>query len=405
MNLGEQHIIKQNDIFYKECDDLCFKSKNLYNSCLYIIRQEYLNNKNNVLYNLHHLMKNTEQYKSLPSKVSSSVLNNVQLNFKSFFNSLKSYKKNPKLFKNRPQLPKYLDKENGRFFVSYTNQAISKKIFKKSNKIKLSQSNIEFKTKIKDFKNIDCVKIIPNIGYYIIEVIYTINIKEKLSNNNRYIGIDLGVSNLATLTTNIKEIKPIIINGKPLKSINQYYNKKRSEISSILEKRNKNKKSKRLNILTLKRKNKIDNFLHKSSKYIVNYCIENQVNTIIVGKNDGWKNECNMSKQNNQNFISIPYSRFINMIKYKCEIEGIKVITINESYTSKCSFLDLEDIKKQEIYKGKRIKRGLFKSSNGTLINADVNGSYNILRKVVPNVFSNGIEDFRVNPLIIKIIK
>lgn len=397
MQLVEQHIIKINNHFYKECDDLCFKSKNLYNSCLYVVRQSYINNNENILMKLHHLMKNNDEYKKLPAKVSSTVLNTVQYNFKSFFNALKSYNLNPKMFKSRPRLPKYLDIKNGRFFVSYTNQAISKKIFNKSNKIKLSKSKIEINTKIIDFDIINCVRIIPNSGYYTIEVVYTIKEKEKLKDNKKYIGIDLGVNNLATITSNDKEIKPIIINGKTLKSINQYYNKKKSEKQSILGESNNNSKS--IDNLSLKRKNKIDNYLHKSSKYIVNYCINNDINTVIIGKNNGWKQKCNLKKKNNQNFIQIPHSRFINMIKYKCERDGINVIIINESYTSKCSFLDDEPIKKQKNYKGKRIKRGLFKSSNGKLINADVNASYNIIKKVIPNVFTNGIEGVGVHPL------
>ena len=197
----------------------------------------------------------------------------------------------------RPNLPQYLDKFDGRFITSHTNQAISKKVFKKYNKIKLSQSNIEFKTKIDDFKIIDCVRIIPKIGYYVIEVVYTINDSPKLENNNKYMAIDLGVNNLATLTSNDKNFTPLIINGKPLKSMNQFYNKKRSEISSVLEIRNKSKKSNKLNKLTLKRKNKIDNYLHKSSKKIVEILLENKINTLIIGKNDNWKQEVDMFKK------------------------------------------------------------------------------------------------------------
>jgi putative transposase len=165
MQLVEQHIIKDNDEFYKECDELCFKVKNLYNSSLYIVRQEWIKNKVNVLNKLYHLIKNSSDYKALPAKVSSSVLLMVNQNFKSFFKALESYNKFPHLFKARPNLPHYLDKVDGRFITSYTNQAISKKVFDKQGKIKLSQSNIEFKTKIEDFSIIDCVRIVPKICY------------------------------------------------------------------------------------------------------------------------------------------------------------------------------------------------------------------------------------------------
>lgn len=405
MQLTEQHIINPNSEFYSECDSICFKSKNLYNSLLYKTRQEYIHNKVNVINNLHHLFKDSEQYKELPAKVSSTVLLSLQNNFKSFFKGLQSYNKTPSKFKGRPKLPKYLDKVDGRYYVSYTNQAISKKIFNKTGLIKLSKTNITIKTRITDFNDIDCVRIIPKLDYYVIEVVYTIPDTELKENNDRYLSIDLGVNNLATLTSNIKEIKPEIINGKPLKSINQFYNKRKSDLKSILDIRNKRKHSKRLRRLEKKRKCKIDNYLHNASRLIVNKLILNNINTLVIGNNKNWKNGVNIGTKNNQNFVQIPHSRFIEMLKYKCEIAGINIIINEESYTSKCSFLDLEEISKHKEYKGKRISRGMFKSSDGRLINADVNGSYNILRKAVPNIFVEGIEGLGVNPSIIKILK
>jgi putative transposase len=360
MYLTEQHLIKQNNNLFKECDNLCLKSKNLYNSCLYIIRQAYIKDKTNLIFNLHHLMKETTQYRDLPAKVSSHVLLMVQQNFKSYFKTTAEYYKNPSKFKSRPKLPSYLDTNGGRFIISYTNQALSKKVFKKTGKIKLSLSNIEINTRIKDFNSLDCVRIIPRNNYYVIEVVYTIIEKEKLKDNNNYLSLDIGVNNLATLTSNV--ISPLIINGKPLKSMNQFYNKKMAETKSILEKRNNKKSSKRINNLNLKRKNKIDNYLHKSSKEIIKICKNNKINTIIIGKNDGWKQNVSMAKRSNQNFVNIPHSRFVEMIKYKCEIEGINIIIQEESYTSKASFLDLDFIPiygKEPLifnFSGKRIK-------------------------------------------------
>jgi len=413
MQLVEQHIIKDNNKFYKECDDLCFKAKNLYNSGLYIVRQEWIKNKVNVLNKLYHMIKNSNEYKALPAKISTSILLMINQNFKSFFKALKSYNKFPHLFKARPNLPHYLDKVDGRFMTSYTNQAISKKVFNKSGKIKLSQSNIEFKTKITDFKVIDCVRIVPKIGYYVIELVYTVDNAVKLEDNNRYMAIDLGINNLATITCNDKNIKPMIINGKPLKSMNQYYNKKKAEVSSVLEVRNKSKKSKKLNKLGLKRKNKVDNYLHKSSKKIVEILKENNINTIIIGKNDNWKQDVDLSKQTNQNFVFIPHSRFIKMLMYKCELNGINYIIDEESYTSKASFLNLDPIptykkgsNENHTFSGYRESRGIYKiKGSGIRINADVNGSYNILRKAIPNAFADGIEGFGVIPSIIKIEK
>jgi putative transposase len=415
LQLVEQHIIKHNNKFYKEIDNLCFLSKNLYNSCLYKTRQEFIHNKNNIIFELYQQMKNSDQYKALPSKIAISTVNMVQQNFKAFFAALKSYNTNPSKFNGRPRLPKYLDKEKGRFIVSYTNQAISKKVFKKVNKIKLSKTNIEFHTKINDFNIINCVRLVPRNGYYVIEVVYTIPDKEKLENNNQYLSIDLGVNNLVTLTSNNNDLTPVIINGKPLKSMNQYYNKKLGEYKSKLDHYINNKgekvqcgKSKKIYRLTLKRKNKIDNYLHKASKEIVKIAKENNLNVIIIGKNNNWKQDLNIGKINNQNFVQIPHSRFIEMISYKCEIEGINVIIQEESYTSAASFLNLDKI---PVYKkgnnanyefsGYRPHRGLYKVKNEKrFINADVNGSYNILRKAIPNVFTNGIEGLEVNPIL-----
>jgi len=411
MQLVEKHIINKNHTYFNECDQLCLKTKNLYNSCLYLIKQAYLKDKTNLLYELHNLMKDTEQYKVLPAKVSSSVLLMVQKNFKSYFKASAEYYKNPDRFLGKPRLPNYKDSANGRFVTSYTNQAISKKVFKKTNKILLSKTNIEFYTKIKDFNQLDCIRIIPKIDHYVIEVIYTIPDVVKLIDNNRYCSVDLGVNNLTTLTSNIKEITPLIINGKPLKSINQYYNKKLSKLSSILETRNNKKTSNNTNKLTNKRNNKVNDYLHKSSKYVINHCKNNEINTLVIGKNDNWKQETNMNVKNNQNFVNIPHSRFIEMLKYKCELSGINIILQEESYTSKSSFLNLDSIPTYGTdhnteFSGYRESRGMYKIKNQKeRINADVNGSYNILRKAVPNAFANGIEGIGVYPIVIKTIK
>lgn len=411
MQLVEKHIINKNHTYFNECDQLCLKTKNLYNSCLYLIKQAYLKDKTNLLYELHNLMKDTEQYKVLPAKVSSSVLLMVQKNFKSYFKSSAEYYKNPDRFLGKPRLPNYKDSINGRFVASYTNQAISKKVFKKTNKILLSKTNIEFYTKIKDFNQLDCIRIIPRIDHYVIEVIYTIPDVVKLIDNNRYCSVDLGVNNLVTITSNIKGITPLIINGKPLKSINQYYNKKLSKLSSILETRNNKKTSNNTNKLTNKRNNKVNDYLHKSSKYVINHCKNNEINTLVIGKNDNWKQETNMNVKNNQNFVNIPHSRFIEMLKYKCELSGINIILQEESYTSKASFVNLDPIPTYGTdhnteFSGYRESRGMYKIKNQKeRINADVNGSYNILRKAVPNAFANGIEGIGVYPIVIKTIK
>ena len=412
MNLVERHIISLSHSHYSECDDLCFKSKNIYNLSLYKIRQGFFDNDYTPLNNLYHIMKTEECFQSLPMKVATATTIQVQKNFKSFFKAIKEYKINPSKFIGRPKLPSYLDTNDGRFVVSYNYQAISKKVFKKSNKIKLSGTNIEFNTKITEFDSIACVRIVPRLDHYVIEVVYSTEDVKPIRDNHRYASIDLGLSNLATITSNTKELKPIIINGKPLKSINQYYNKKLAERKSLLEKLNKIKTSKYTRKLTNKRNNKIDNYLHKASKHVVKILSDNNISKLVVGSNKQWKNECNMSKRNNQNFVQIPHSRFISMITYKCELAGIRVIIQEESYTSKASFLNLDfiptygKITTEPSFSGYRKCRGLYKiKGQKTLINADVNGSYNILRKAIPNAFANGIEGLSVNPVIFNITK
>ena len=193
------------------------------------------------------------------------------------------------------------------------------------------------------------------------------------------IGIDLGIDNLATCTSNV--IKSFIIDGKKVKHINQFYNKKLGEAKSELKKKNNSEKSHKTRQLTLKRNNKINDYFHKASRYIINQAVSNDIRTIIVGHNKNWKQEVNIGKVNNQKFVQIPFDKLIHQLKYKGSLEGITVIEIEESYTSKCSFIDNETLEKHDEYVGKRIKRGLFQNNSNTLINADVNGSLNIMRK------------------------
>lgn len=411
MQLVEKHIINKNNIHFNECDKICLLSKNLYNKANYLVRQEFIKSSKEKqeglrdyaiylsYFDIRRILLNDIDYISLPRKVSNQTLMLLDKNWKSFFKLIKDYSKTPSKYNGRPNLPKYKDVNTGRFITTYEEGAISKKDLKKG-LLGLSGTNIKIPTKKQNVKQ---CRIIPRNGYYVIEIIYEVNELTLKQNNNRYTGIDLGINNLATLSFNDKNIKPLIINGKPLKSINQYYNKEKSRLQSILEIRNKKKQSKKIIKLSNKRNNKINDYLHKSSRYIINHLVSNNINTLIIGNNKEWKQEINIGKVNNQNFINIPHSTFIQMLEYKAKLVGINIIIREESYTSKCSFLDNEIIQKHDIYLGKRIKRGLFKSSNGNLINADLNASYNILKKAVPNAFVDGIEDVAVHPTVITV--
>jgi putative transposase len=421
MRLVEKHIINKNSALYAECDSVCFKSKNLYNYANHIIRQEFIQTSkekqegtrsfaNYLNYNdINRLLVDDKQFDmyQLPLKVSNQTLMVLDRNWKSFFASIRDYKKNPAKYKGIPKLPSYLDKKDGRFIVIYEKGAISKKFLKKGI-LALSKTNIQLTTKK---ENILIVRIVPRLDHYVIEIVYQIPDVSKLQNNNRYLSLDLGVNNLATITSNVNEIKSMIINGRPLKSMNQFYNKKIAHYNSILEKRNKEKHSNRTRRMTNKRNRKVDDYLHKASKLVIDIAKERQTNTMIIGKNDGWKQSTDMSKNSNQNFVNIPHSRFINMLVYKCEKAGINIILQEESYTSKASFLNMDNIpiygkiNEEPSFSDYRKCRGLYKiKGEDKVINADVNGSYNILRKAVPNVFTDGIEGLSVIPSIIKIV-
>lgn len=375
MILTERHIIKKNDCRFEDLQNICKLSKNLYNVALYKIRQQFFEDgKFLTSFSLDGILRKNQDidYNALPQKVSQQTLKMVEQNFKSFFGLLKLKAKGK--YDEKVRLPKYLNKD-GYFVTTYTNQAISKKALKEGF-IQFSKTNIRIKTDVKDVQQ---VRIVPKGNHIVVEVLYVVKEKDLKDDNGRYCSIDLGVGNLATIGSNV--LKPIIINGKPLKSVNQYYNKQLAKLKSELK--NENKTSRRIKSLTEKRNNKVNDYLHKASRLIVNYLVSNNISTLVIGKNKEWKQNANIGKRNNQNFIQIPHTRFIDLITYKCKLEGITVIVKEENYTSKCSFMDNEPIKKHSNYLGKRIKRGLFQTKEKRLINADVNGSLNILRKVV----------------------
>lgn len=402
INRVEKHIIKPNNKYYSLLDEFCYKSKNLYNYANYIIRQEFINNGKWIRYNnLDKLLKkegDNFDYKNMPiSSSAQQCLKLLDKNWKSFFQSIKDYKKNPNKYLGRPKLPKYKSK-NGRNILILTNQncKINKGIIKFPKIFK----GFYLKTKV---NNLQQIRIIPKDKYIIIEVVYKINDVNLPLDNNRYIGIDLGLDNFATITNNCGLI-PLVINGKGLKSINQYYNKQISHYKSIAKRVNKLDYTNRMRTLTFKRNNKVEDYIHKASRFVVDYCRNNEINTIVIGNNKNWKQNSKMSKKVNQNFISIPYCSFINKVQYKAEEFGIQVIITEEGYTSGTSFLDNELPIKENYDKSRRKHRGLFVSNNGMKINADVNGSYQIIKKVFPKAFADGIEGVGLHPFKVNLL-
>ena len=370
IQLTQQIIVSNKSSKFAQLDELCFLSKNLYNVVLYNIRQHYKETGKYLPYNK--LAKtlsdsNNLDYRAMPyAQSAQQVLRQVDNQYKAFYAAIKS----KKMKVNKVRLPKYKDKENGRNIFIYTNQGA--KVSNGVVYLKTKQGILSFNT-VAD--KIQQVRLVPRANHIVVEIIYNKECEIK-QDNNRYASIDLGLNNLCTLTSNAAQ--SIIVNGKYLKSINHHYNKTKAILQSKLS--NNKHTSKRINRLTLRRNSKIKDYMHKVSRKIVDYMEANSINTLFVGKNVGWKDSINLGKTNNQNFVSIPYNMLIQMLEYKCKLAGINVVIVNEAYTSKCSFLDRETIQKHDTYKGKRIKRGLFVSSSGIIINADVNGSLNIMR-------------------------
>lgn len=385
MILVEKHNINEYHPYFKECDDLAFKSKNLYNSTLYCVRQSFLFDKFYISYvdlNRKFVQRNKKEYRKLPTKVAKGTMRLVYSNMKSFIALVKKKKKGE--YDKPVRLPKYLNKEKGRQVVHYEKDALSFR--KKPGYVHLSQTNIFIKSQ-QDPENIRFVRIVPKGNHYTIEVGYNKKKEKPLDQKKRFVSLDLGVNNLVTLGSNV--IEPLIINGRPLKSINQFYNKKIAQAQSELPQGIYI--SKKINNLYKRRRFKVDDYLHKTTCFLMNHLVSNQIDTVIIGYNSGWKQDVNIGKKNNQNFVYIPFHRLVEMIQYKCEMLGIHCVLQEESYTSKCSFLDNESVEKHDTYLGKRTQRGLFESSKGELINADLNGALNILKKYLQEVWNDQI--------------
>ena len=400
----ERHIIVKSEIL----EELTHKSKNLYNYANYLIRQ-YFFETGKLLKEFElttQLAKDNQiDYRDMPTAQSAQqTIKLLFKNWKSFFKAIKDYKKNPSKYKGRPKLPKYKDKK-GHNIVVFTNQNCKIKTDEKGENYVYfpKKTGLEpIKTKIEG--NLKQVRIIPQATCFIVEIVYEKEFQKVVEENNRVLSIDLGLNNLVTTFNNIGE-KPFIVRGKIIKSINQYYNKKKAKLMSYIGDKGTSNQIKKL---TLKRNNKINDYLHKTSKIIIDYCLLNDISKIVIGNNKDWKQNINIGKKNNQNFVSIPFEKLITQIEYKAEEVGIEVLTTEESYTSKIDHLAKEELKKQENYLGKRVKRGLFKSSTGRFINADVNGAIGIFRKVVPDLFNQwldtvGNRGFASNPVVIKL--
>lgn len=368
--------------------ELTHNSKNLYNATLYATRQHFFNTGKFLPYNqAYHVMKDSEDYKSLPAQASQQTMKVVERNFKSFFGILREKKKGNY---NRPaSIPKYLPKD-GEFVVIFPKAHI--RFDKKLGKHYLTiPTHLKEKFRVKglfidipkfiDVSQLKEIRINPTGSFYQMEYVYNVDDTpvEHVVNGN-FLSIDLGISNLVTMINNVDN-QPIIIKGGEIKSINRYFNKKISAHKSYTKKHNGTYKSQMVSRLYQKRDDILKDTFHKLSLWIIRYCQQKDIPTIIIGYNKEWKQNVNLGKKNNQNFVQIPFRKLISYLEYKGALCGIKVVLQEESYTSKCDALALESVGKHECYLGKRVHRGLFRSSVGKAINADVNGAINIARK------------------------
>ena len=403
MILCEKHLIKSTHPFYDECDKLTFLAKNLYNATLYYQRDSFFNKDFKSYYDVNRVFTHNNQndYRALPSKVSKQVQMLVDKSFKSYFALVK--KKIAGDYSPNVRIPKYLNKSSGRFVVPYPKDALS---LKNEGFVKFSKTDIIIKTKLSK-ENIQGARIVPKGNHFVIEILCRATKKPLKSDKpQRVVFVDPGLNNLMTVTSNC--FNPILYNGKPLKSINQLSNKTIATLKGKLSEHGL-RTSSLLQSIYSKRSRRLTDLTHKITTELVNQLDSYNIDTVIFGHNIGLKQDINLGKVTNQNFVQIPFTQLMKQLQYKCELKGIRFISTEESYTSKCSFLDEESICKHSNYKGRRLKRGLFETLNGTLINADVNGSLNIGRKYLTkmNLYTKQLHEdlikFMVNPKVITI--
>lgn len=376
----ERHIIKRADKNYSKIKDICHKCKNIYNYTNYIIRQHFF--KHGELPDGYELVKrlakeNQEDYRALPAPTSQQAIRLLYGNWGSYFKAIRAYKRDKSKFLGCPKIPKYKPRGEKSYSVAiFTNQQAKLKggkiVFPKQTNL------LPIKTKATSIKQ---VRIIPATACFIVEVVYEKEVVQTETTEGAIASIDLGLNNFVTFLDN-QGNKPFIINGKGAKAFNQYYHKTKANMQSKLKVGQYS--SNKLQLQGLKRSLFMQNFLHQSSSLIIKALKERKISTLVIGLNEDWKQGSNIGKKNNQNFVSIPHKQFINQSVYKCEEIGIEVILTEEAYTSKIDHLIGEEMKHHSKYAGRRIHRGLFKSSTGVLVNADVNGALGIMRKVFP---------------------
>ena len=381
-----KHLSKKE---FKNLKYLCHIAKNLKNQAIYNVRQHYFNNKKYLSYNENYkMLKDSENYKKLNSNMAQQILKEVDESFKSFFGLLKLAKNSQ--YNGKVKLPNYLAKDGfTTLVIGFVRLKDDMLIVPYSNSFKKNHQEVKVKlpSVLKD-KKIKEIRIIPkqHSRYFEIQYIYEVKEVQRELNKENVLGIDLGIDNLCTCVTNTGA--SFIIDGRKLKSINQYYNKINAKLQSIKDKQKIERTTLRQKRITRKRNNRINDYLSKAARTIVNYCLNNDIGKLVLGYNEDFQRNSNIGSINNQNFVNIPYRKLRDKLIYLCKLYGIEFKLQEESYTSKASFFDGDEIPiydkenlQEYVFSGKRIKRGLYQTSVGKLINADCNGALNILRK------------------------
>ena len=373
----ERHVQVNSEV----CEAWCQKAGLLYNYCNYQIRQQFfaigkLLNHYDLIRQL--TAENQPDYRALPAQTAQQTILRLFKNWKAFFAAQRQYAKHPETFLGKPKLPKYKRGKKQSLLVLTNQQCRIMEGFVRFPKM---VGFAPLKTSVLP-KQLKEVRVSPQATCHIIEIVYEMDCDVDRLPEDHVLAIDLGVSNFATCIGNVG-LPPFILNGKPLKALNQWYNKEFARLKSSVG----DKSSRRIRQVTFRRNQRVADYLHKTSRIIVNYCVTHQIGRMVIGKNHGWKQGIALGKRTNQSFVQIPFARLIDMLTYKAEEVGIVVECTEEAYTSKCDHLAGEPMQHHEHYAGKRVKRGLFQSSTGRLINADVHGAIGIGRKVMGETF------------------
>lgn len=383
-----KHLSKEDYLTIKE---LCHVAKNLTNEAIYNVRQYYFTENEFLKYEKNYtLLKNSPNYKILNSNMAQQILKEVDGSLKSFFRLLKLAKEGKYAFKDC-KLPHYLPKDGyTTLIIGFVRLNGNKLIIPFSNSFKKTHKPIEIAIPpVLLDKKVKEIRIIPkaNARFFEIQYIYEAEYVQRNLNKNNALALDLGINNLVTAASSKGE--SFIIDGRRLKSINQWFNKENARLQSIKDKQHFGKKiTNRQKAIARDRNNKVNDYMNKTARKIINYCIAHDIGTLIVGYNETFQRDSHIGKQNNQNFVNIPYGQLRSKLEYLCELNNIIFVKQEESYTSKASFWDKDNIPtynadnpKEYQFSGNRMHRGLYKTANGTLLNADVNGALNIMCK------------------------